>query len=145
MLYYDKLANKEPYTRAKDLEDKLKSLGTQRHNVIHKVKDTTVAPGADRDQTKTQSEEYKRIDGWYNNRVGEMGEFAFMAAASAACKETPGHPFLIITAYDIHKNLWERKANNTTKEDGTLKKLNIDFESDVKKDLENSFNASKPR
>ena len=136
MLYYDKLANKEPYTRAKDLEDKLKSLGTQRHNVTHKVKDTTVAPGAHRDQTKAQSEEYKRIDGWYNNRVGEMGEFAFMAAASAACKETPGHPFLIITAYDIHKNLWERKANNTTKEDGTLKKLNIDFESDVKKDLE---------
>ena len=70
--HHDKLAGSQPFMRAKDLEDML---------------------------TKVVLDAGKK-KGNYENRIGEMGEFAFMEAARAACEELPGHPFLIITAYE---------------------------------------------
>ena len=141
-LHHDKLANSEPFARAKDLENELTKLaldgGEDVKKILHiKTKGKKSELGSSQRWEKelresvrlaiSQSAEGEKMMGWYNNRIGEMGEFAFMEAVKAACKEIPGHPVLIITAYDVHKNLWERKGDRKSKIDGALKGMKIDF------------------
>ena len=69
----------------------------------------------------SRSDEGEKLLGDYDNRIGQMGEFAFMEAVKAACQEIPEHPILIVTAFDVRKSLWEKKINGT-KKIGALKR-----------------------
>ena len=79
----------------------------------------------------SKSDEGKKLLGDYDNRIGQMGEFAFMEAVKAACQEIPEHPILIVTAFDVRKSLWEKKINGT-KKIGALKTMNLELEEALK-------------